>query len=73
MVKVSIEIRSGTARFCVAVQARSIRRALGLIAGRYPKGEVRVKFAIDPEGSFVNDPAALAGMVGSERPQRMAA
>jgi hypothetical protein len=73
MVKVSIEVRSGTARFNVAVQAQSIQRALGLIAGRYPKGKVRVTSPVDPEGSFVNDPAALAGMVGSERPQRMAA
>ena len=44
MVKVSVEVRTGAARFRVGVQARSIRDALRMVEGRYPQGEVRVLF-----------------------------
>jgi hypothetical protein len=74
MVKVSMEVRSGAARFCVAVQAKSIQRAIDLVAGRYPKGAIRVKFPIDAEGFFIEGPAARAGgIVRAEQPQRLAA
>ena len=76
MVKVCVEVHSGAARFSVAVRAESIRRALSLVRKRYPKGEAQVKLPIDPEGFFVEDPAASrAGPVGFEAPQqqRMAA
>ena len=66
MVKVSVEVRSGTARFRVGVQAESIRRALSMVGGRHPQGEVRVLFPIEPEGFLVREPSAPAGMVGSE-------
>jgi hypothetical protein len=67
IVKVSVEVRSGRARFRVGVQAQSIRRALSLVGGRYPQGEVRVAFPIEPEGFFVGEPSALAGIVGTEQ------
>ena len=73
MVRVGIEVRDGAARFEVAVQAESIRRAVGLVAARYPQGDVRVRLTIDPEGFFVEDRAALAGTVGLELPDGMAA
>ena len=47
MVKVSIEVRNGAARFDVAVQAENIQRALSFVGKRYPDGNVRVKFPID--------------------------
>ena len=53
-VKVSVEVRSGTARFRVGVQAQSIRKALSVVGGRYPQGVVEVAFPIDPEGFFVH-------------------
>lgn len=73
MVKVSIEVCNGAATFGVAVQARSIERALSLVQRRYPEGGARVRFPIEPEGFFVEDCAARAGLVGFEAPQRMAA
>ena len=75
MVKVCVEVRSGAARFSVAVRAESIRQALSLVGERYPKGEAEAKFPIDPEGFFVRDPAASrAGPIGFEASQqRMAA
>ncbi len=63
MVNVSVEVSSGAARFKVAVRAESIRRALSLVAGQYPKGKVRVEFPIESEGFFVEDPAARAEIV----------
>jgi hypothetical protein len=71
MVKVSVEVHSGSARFRVGVRAESIQRALSLVAGRYPGRSCRVKFPIEPEGFFVNGHTARAGMV--ERPQKLAA
>jgi hypothetical protein len=58
MVEVSIEIHSGAARFTVAVQAKSIQRALSIVAARHPGTIARVKFPIEPKGLFVEDAAA---------------
>ena len=58
LVKVSIEFHSKTACFVVAVQAKSVQRALGIVAARYPGSVARVKFPIEPEGFFVEDAAA---------------
>ncbi len=57
MVKVSIEVRSGAARFDVAVRAESIRRAVELVGGRYPGRDVRVKFPSVLEGLSIEQPA----------------
>jgi len=72
IVKVSVEIGSGTTRFRAGVQAESIRRALGVAGARYPQGEVKVIFPIDPDSFFVRGPA-LAEMVGPEHSKELAA
>jgi hypothetical protein len=55
MIRISIEVKSGSARFRVASQAESIEEALEM-ARRYNSGkECKVVFPIDPEGFFVND------------------
>ena len=58
MVKVSIEVHDGTARFAVAVLAKSIQQALNIVTARYPGSVAKVKFPIKPEGFFVEDSAA---------------
>jgi hypothetical protein len=73
MVKVSVQVKSGTARFRVSVQAQSISKALSMVGARCPGGEVGVVFPIEPEGFFVDDPPTLAGMLGTERPKQPAA
>jgi|tagenome__1003787_1003787.scaffolds.fasta_scaffold20745916_3 hypothetical protein len=73
MVKVSIEVSNEAATFGVAIQARSLECALSFVQQRYPEGEARVKFPMEPEGFFVEDRAARARLVGFEAPQRMAA
>jgi hypothetical protein len=55
MIKISIEVKSGSTRFKVASQAESIEEALEM-ARRYNSGkECKVVFPIDPEGFFVKD------------------
>ena len=66
MVRVSIEVDTSAARFALTVRAESIGRALGLAEALYPGADARVVFPIEPEGFFVEDPAARPGPVGPE-------
>ena len=58
MVKASIEVHDGTARFAVAIKAQSIRQALNIVAARHPSSAARVRFPIDPQRFFVEGFAA---------------
>jgi hypothetical protein len=58
MVKVSIEVHNGTARFMVGVKAKNIEQALRIVQTWYPAGVTTVKFPIDPEDFFVDKRAA---------------
>ena len=71
MIRVRIEVHSGAARFGVAVQAESIRRALSVVESRCPGRKCQVKFPIEPEGFFLEGAGARAGTF--ERPKEMAA
>jgi hypothetical protein len=72
MVKVSVEVRNRATHFRVGVRAKSIRRALDVVGARYPQGEIRVEFPIEPDGFFVRGSAG-AEMVEPEHPKQMAA
>jgi hypothetical protein len=58
MVRISVQVRSGAARFRVAVQAESIERALELVKGQNPDRECKVTFPIEPDTFFVGDEQA---------------
>jgi hypothetical protein len=58
MIRISVRVSSGTARFGVAVQAESIERALECVARQYPGNTCEVKFPIDPKTFFVEDSGA---------------
>jgi len=73
MVKVSVEVRSGTARFRVGVTAPSIREALSMVAVRYPRDVVRMAFPIEPEAFFVRETSAPARVFGHDKLQKEAA
>jgi hypothetical protein len=73
MVKVSIEVRSGAAHFDVGVQAESIQRAMCFVRERYPMGEGRASFTIEPDSFFVEDIAARAEQIECEEPQKKTA
>jgi hypothetical protein len=55
MIKISVQVSSGPARFKVMVQAESIERALEIVARQNPSKECEVTFPIDPETFFVED------------------
>ena len=65
MIKVSIEVREGAARFRVGVRADSIDRAVSIMKGRHPDRDVRVVFPIDPEDFFVGGPRKIEPNGGS--------
>jgi hypothetical protein len=58
MIRISVRMRSGTARFKVAVQAESIERALEIAARLNPGKACEVTFPIDTQTFFVKDSAA---------------
>jgi hypothetical protein len=58
MVRISVEVKSGAARFRVMVQAESIERALEIARRHNPNKECRVTFPLDSETFFVEDPVA---------------
>jgi hypothetical protein len=55
MIRISVQVSSGAARFRVMVQAESIERALEIVARQNPREECKVPFPIDPETFFVED------------------
>jgi len=57
MVRISIQVGSGSARFRVRVQAESIERALEIARRHNPAADCQVSFPIDPE-SFVAEGSA---------------
>ncbi len=61
MVRISVEVGSGAARFRVMLQAESIERALEIARRHNPDKECRVTFPLDPEAFFIEDPAAKVG------------
>ncbi len=58
MIRISVAVSSGAARFKVAVEAESIKRALEIVARQNPGKECEVMFPIDPEAFFVEDSVA---------------
>jgi hypothetical protein len=58
MIRISVQVSSGTARFRVAIQAESIERALEIAARQNPSKACEVTFPIDPEAFFVEDSVA---------------
>jgi hypothetical protein len=55
MIRIAVEVRSGTARFRVSVQAQSIERALEVAQRQNPGKDCKVTFPIDAEAFFANE------------------
>ncbi len=65
MVRISVEVSSGAARFRVSVQAQSIERALEIVQGQNPGKDCKVRFPINAESFFVEE--SSAAKVGAVR------
>jgi hypothetical protein len=70
VVRVSIEVRSGTARFRVGVQAESIQRAVSLAKGSYSASDFRVVFPLNAREFFVEDVGAQGEQIEFEEPKK---
>lgn len=72
MIRVSVEVSSGSASFRAAVWAEGIEQALHLTRACYPGGEARVIFPIEPEAFFVREIVPVSGLVQTEMPEEVA-
>ncbi len=66
MIRISVVLTRGAARYRVAVQAQSIGRAMEIVEGQNPGCQAKVAFPIDPEAYFVRDAVAIDGLVDRE-------
>jgi hypothetical protein len=55
MVRISVEVSNGAARFRVSVQARSIERALELVERLNPGKGCKVRFPLDAKVFFIDE------------------
>jgi hypothetical protein len=67
VIKISVEVGRGAARYRIAVQAESIERALEIVERQNPVCEAKVAFPLDPEVFFVRDAAAPTGPINQEQ------
>ena len=65
MIRISVQVSSGAARFMVAIQAESIERALEIARRHNPGKECEVTFPIDPETFFVEDSVVPVGQLAA--------
>ena len=65
MIRISVQVSSGTTRFRVAIQAESIEQALEIAARQNPGKECEVTFPIDPETFFVEGSVAAFGRLAA--------
>ena len=63
MVRITMEVSNGAARFSVSVQAQSIERALEIVERQNPGRECKVSFPIDAEVCPVEDGIVAQGVV----------
>jgi hypothetical protein len=69
MVRVSVQVRNGTARFGVMVQAQSIEQALEIVGKQNPSERYEVTFPIDSAPSSWRTPPPRLG--SQRRPKRL--
>jgi hypothetical protein len=70
MIRASVEVGNETGCLSVVVCAENIQQAVRVVADLYPGCAVRVKFPLDPETFFVEDPAVEVGMLALVTPER---
>ena len=62
MIRISVVLTRGPARYRVAVKARSIGRALEIVEGNYPGRQADMVSPVDPGTSFVREAAPIVGL-----------
>jgi len=62
VIRISVVLTRGPARYRVAVKAQSIRRALEIVEGNYPGRQADMVSPVDPGTSFVREAAPIVGL-----------
>ena len=66
MIRITVEVSRGAARFGVEVQAESIKRALEIVESQNPSCAAKVVFPIEPEEFYVGDATVTAESLNRE-------
>ena len=66
MIRISVEVGQGAARYRVAVWARSIGRALEIVGSQNTGYQAKMSFLTDPNAFFVRGAAMTARAVDQE-------
>jgi hypothetical protein len=66
VIRITVEVSRGAARYRVAVQAESIKRALEIVKSQNPSCAARVVFPIEPEEFNVGDTTVTAESLNRE-------
>ena len=66
MIRITVEVSQGAARFGVEVQAESIKRALEIVESQNPSCAAKVVFPIEPEEFYVGDATVTAESLDRE-------
>ena len=67
MARITVEVGSGAARYKIAVQAGSVRRALEIAEGLSPGSDLGATFPVDFETSSAEDPTPTVRPVEREK------
>jgi len=66
MIEVCVEVGVNGASLRLSVRAGSIRRAIEIVQARYPRGDIRVVFPIQPESYFSTRAGSLTERMALE-------
>jgi hypothetical protein len=66
VIRITVEVSQGAARFGVEVQAESIKRALEIVESQNPGYAAKVVFPIEPEEFYVEDTIVTAESLDRE-------
>jgi hypothetical protein len=70
MIRACVEVGDESGSFSVVVCAENIQQAVRVVADLYPGCAVSVKFPLDPETFFVENPAVEAARLALVTPER---
>jgi hypothetical protein len=65
--RITVEVGSGAARYKIAVQAGSVRRALEIAEGLSPGSDLGATFPVDLETSSAEDTTPTVGLAEREK------
>jgi len=66
VIRITVEVSQRAARYRVAVQAKSIKRALEIVESQNPSCAAKVVFPIEPEEFYVGDTTVTAESLNRE-------